>query len=172
MLELGKAGSAGVDRHVVPVLRDGAVVATLHGKRSKQPGTATIGTQTWVLEQTARELTARLPGEPEGTARLRARRTSMWRGTWTADLEGAPVEVQTASVWKSTRRYLVAGRVVAESGTTGSWSPRTTLTTQPDLPAHHAVFLLWLDSVLRGAADGSGAVFGDGGDGGGGGGGD
>ncbi|MCA0143849.1 hypothetical protein [Blastococcus sp. LR1] len=169
MLELGKAGSLGVDKHDVPVVRDGAVVATLHGKRSKQPGTATIGAQTWLLEQSSKELTARLPGEPEHAARLRASRVSMWKGTWTAELEGTPVQVQTASHWTSTHRYLIGERVIAETGSTGGWAPRATLTAEPDLPLHHQVFLLWLESTLRGSADGTAAVFGDG-DGGGGGG--
>jgi hypothetical protein len=33
-------------------------------------------------------------GDPDGSARLRARRVSLWKGTWVADLEGTLVEVE------------------------------------------------------------------------------
>ena len=43
MLELGRAGSAGVAHGVVPVLREGAVVATLRAANWRERATATIG---------------------------------------------------------------------------------------------------------------------------------
>ena len=148
MLELGKAGSAGTGTGVIPVLRDGAVVATLRSSNWKEAGTATIGEQAWVLAKNDRALTARWAADPEDAVRLRARQTSLWKGTWAADLEGTSVEVLPASRWKGTHRYALDGRTVAESGTTGGWSPRPTLTAEPDLPLHHQVFLLWVELII------------------------
>ncbi len=148
MLELGKAGTAGTQKGVLPVLRDGSVVATLKASNWKEAATATVGAQQWVLAKDERGLTARWATEPEDAVRMRAHQTSLWKGTWAADLEGTPVEVQSASYWKGTHRFLTDGRVVAESGTTGGWSPRPTLTADADLPVHHQVFLLWLELVI------------------------
>jgi hypothetical protein len=163
VLELGKAGSLGADKPAVPVVRDGAVAATLHGRRSEQPGTATIGAQAWLLARSSTQLTARLPGEPEAAGRLRACRVSTGKGTWTADLEGPPAQTRTASHWTGTHRYLVGGRVVAGTGSTGGRAPRATLTAESDLPLHHQVCLLRLESTLRGSSDSTVAAFGDGG---------
>ena len=55
MLELGEAGSAGTEKGVLPVLRDGSDVATLRAAN-------------WVAESQA-------------TVRLRARQGSFWKGT-------------------------------------------------------------------------------------------
>jgi hypothetical protein len=77
-----------------------------------------------------------------------ARQTSLWKGTWTADLEGTPVDVESASYWKGTHRFLSGGRPVAESGSTGGWSPRPTLSADVALPLDHQVFLLWLLLVI------------------------
>jgi hypothetical protein len=148
VLELGKSGTAGTERGVQPVLREGSVVASIRTSNWKDAATATIGAQPWVLAKNKRELTARWAVDPEDAVRLRARQTSMWKGTWTVDLEGTPVEVQTASRWKGTHRYVIDGRTVAESGTTGGWSPRPTLTAEAHLPMHHQVFLLWLELIL------------------------
>ncbi len=149
MLELGKPGSAGTEKGILPVLRDRSVVATLRASSWKEAGTATIGAQTWVLAKTRRELTARWATEPEDAVRMRAHQTSLWKGTWAVDLEGTPVEVRPASRWTGTHRYSIDGRTVAESGTNGWWSPRPTLTVEPDLPVHHQVFLLWLELVIN-----------------------
>jgi hypothetical protein len=59
-----------------------------------------------------------------------------------------PVEVATASWWKGTHRYTSNGRFVAESGTTGRWSPRPTLTADELLSLDCQVFLLWFEFVL------------------------
>ena len=158
MLELGKAGSAGMDRGVSPVLRDGFVVATVRTSKWREAGTATIADQDWVLAKGKRSLVARRAFEPEEAVRLRATKTSFWTDTWVVDLEGTDVEVQTASRWRGTHRYLVNGRTVAESGTVGRWSPRPTLTAEADLPLHHQTFLLWLELVRgRRAAAAAGA---------------
>ncbi|MGY2067824.1 hypothetical protein [Blastococcus sp. SYSU DS0619] len=150
MLELGKAGTLGMPKGVLPVLRDGEVVATLRSSQWKEAATATIGDRAWALTTKRRDLMARWESEPADAVRLRAHQTSYWSGTWEVDLEGTPVEVRTASRWKGTRRYLVAGRSVAESGTTGGWAPRPTLDADAALPLEHQVFLLWVESVVSG----------------------
>jgi hypothetical protein len=150
MLELGKAGTAGVDKHVVPVLADGVVVGTLRSSTWKEAATAVIDGQDWVFARRKGALTGRRAADPEDTARLTARRVSAWKSAWTADLEGTTVEVRTASAWAGTHRVLIDGWVVAESGKTGSWwSPRPTLDVQASLPRHHQAFLLWLELVRR-----------------------
>jgi hypothetical protein len=149
VLELGKAGSAGTEKGVIPVLRDGSVVATLKAENWKEAGTAVIGNREWVFAKHKGELTGRWAADPDGTARLRLRQASFWRGTWSAVLDGIPVEVQSASAWKGTHRYLSAGRQVGESGSTGGWSPRPTLTAEATMPLEHQVFLLWLELVIN-----------------------
>ncbi|MBB3082553.1 hypothetical protein [Geodermatophilus sabuli] len=148
MLVLGKAGSAGVGKGVLPVLRDDVVVATLRASTWKEAATAVVGDREWVLARRKRELTGRWAADPEDTARLRARQTSFWKGAWEADLEGTPVQAEVVSRWKGGHRYRVGGRVVAETGTTGGWSPRPTLTAEESLPLDHQVFLLWLALVM------------------------
>ncbi len=149
MIELGKAGSEGTEKGVLPVLRVASVVATLRASSWTEAATALVGDREWVFSKHKGELTGRWAADPEGTARLRLRQTSFWKGTWTADLEGTAVEVESASVWKGTHRHLAGGRQVAESGSTGGWSPRPTLAADPAMPLHHQVFLLWLELVIN-----------------------
>ena len=149
MLALGNAGSAGTEKGVLPVLRDGALAATLHASNWKEAATATVGDRSWIFSRQKRELTGRWAAEPEGLARLRARQASAWKGTWHLDLDGEPVEASVASRWRNTRRYLAGGRQIAESGSTGGWSPKPTLTTDPSLSLDHAVFLLWVELLIR-----------------------
>ena len=150
MLELGKAGTHGTPGHLAPVLADGRVVATLPSSNATGDAAATIGNRAWTLTTERRELTARRDTDPAGTVRLRARQPS-WRSRWELDLEGTPVEVRTTSRWHGTRRYIVGGVSVAESGTgRGWWSPRPTLTAGPSLPLERQVLLLWVESVLSG----------------------
>ncbi len=148
MLEIGKSGSSGVGRGVTPVLRDGAVVATLRASGWKEAATARVGDRSWIFAKEKGALTGRWEQDLEDAVRLRARQTSWWKGTWTVDLEGTTVDVETLSRWKTTHRFVSAGRVVAESGTTGGWSPRPTLRTDDSLPLDHLVFLLWLQLVM------------------------
>jgi hypothetical protein len=148
VLELGKAGTAGAATGVLPVFRDGSVVATLRASDWKESATAVVGDREWVFSRRKGALLARWAAEPDDTARLRARQTSMWKGTWAADLEGSSVEVVGLSYWKGTHRFLSGGRQIAESGSTGGWSPRPTLSTGHDLPLDHQVFLLWLLLVI------------------------
>lgn len=168
MLVLGEAGSAGTEKGVSPVLRDGVLVATVRASRWKEAATAVVGKHEWVLAKAGRDLTGREAHDPEGTARLRARPTSWWRGTWDVDLGGAQVQVQPASWRRGSRRYLDGDRVVAESGSTGGWWPRPTLQADDGLSLDQQVFLLWLELVVRGR-DAAVLGGGDGGDGGGGG---
>ena len=148
MLELGKSGAAGYPRGELPVLRDGKVVAVLRASNWKEAATAVVGDREWVFAKRKGELTGRWAAEPQDAVRLRAGQKSFWKGTWTIELEGRPVEMQNASMWKGTHRYLSGGKQIAESGTTGRWSPRPTLTADDALPLHQQVFLLWLELVL------------------------
>ncbi len=149
MLELGRAGSAGTERGEVPVLRDGVVVATVRAARLREAATAVVGDVSWTFASHRRVLTGRWTQDPEDVVRLSAQQASWWGSSWEVDLEGMPVEVESASWWKGTRRYLVGGRVVATSGVTGGWSPRATLTAESSIPLAHQVFLLWLEQMVR-----------------------
>jgi hypothetical protein len=149
VLELGKAGSAGMEKGVVPVFRNGVVVARMHASQWKEAATAVVGDREWAFAKAGRELTGRWAADPGGTARLRARQTSAWRGTWAIDLEGTALEMRSASAWKGTHRYLAAGRPVAEGGTIGTWSRRPTLTADDSLPLDHEVFLLWVERLVQ-----------------------
>ena len=148
MLELGKAGSAGYAKGELPVLRDGAVVAVLRASNWKEAATAVVGDREWVFAKLNSVLTGRWAEEPPDVVRLQARQASLWKGTWTVDLEGRAVDVRSASMWKGTHRFLSDGRQVAESGSTGGWSPRPTLDAEDALPLHQQVFLLWLELVV------------------------
>jgi hypothetical protein len=163
VLELGRAGSLGYPRGELPVLRDGSVVAVLRASNWKEAATAVVGDRVWLFAKRKGELAGRWDVEPQGTARLRASQRSFWRGTWSLDLEGRPVEMKNASMWRGAHRYLTGGRQIAESGSTGGWSPRPTLTADAALPLHQQVFLLWLELVIRrrnsaAAAGGASAV--------------
>ncbi len=149
MLEVGKPGSAGMDRGVRPVLRCGDVVATLLASKWRETATADVDRQTWLYSRQGRATVGRWASEPEDAVRLQARQTSWWKGTWALDLEGTAVDVEIVSRWKGTHRYLSGGRTLAESGTTGGWAPRPTLTAGTELPLHHQVFMLWLELVLQ-----------------------
>lgn len=148
MLQLGKAGTSGVGKGVLPLLVDGAVVATLQASNWKEQATAVIGEREWLFTRRKGELTGRWAVDPEDAARLRARQTSFWKGTWAAELDGTAVEVETLSYWKGTHRYLAGGQEVARSDSTGGWSPRPTLEAAPHVPLEHQVFLLWLELVI------------------------
>ena len=148
MLELGKAGTLGYPKGELPVLRDGSPVALLRASNWKEAATAVVGDRVWVFSKRNGELTGRWDAEPQDTARLRAAQKSFWKSTWALDLEGRLVEMQNASKWKGTHRYSSGGKQLAESGTTGWWSPRPTLTADHALPLHQQVFLLWLELVL------------------------
>ncbi len=146
MLELGKAGA---QKGVLPVLRDGAVVATLAASGWKEAATATVGDREWVFAKNKDELSARWAAEPESAARFRAAQKSFWNRTWSVELDGTAVDMQPAWRWKGTHRYLIGKGQVAESGTTGRWSSWPTLTADDSLSLDQQVFLLWLELVIR-----------------------
>jgi hypothetical protein len=130
------------------VLRDGSVVAALRASNWKEAATAVVGDREWSFIKRKGELLGRWSTETEDAGRLRARSASFWKSTWTLELEGRPVEMLNASVWRGTHRYLTGGRQLAQSGSTGGWSPRPTLTADDALPLHQQVFLLWLELVI------------------------
>lgn len=148
MLELGKVGTAGAPKRVLPVLRDGVLVATLQASNWKEQATAVVGDRRWEYGKRKGVLTARWESEPEDAVRLQARQTSWWKDSWEVQLPGRTVQVLSSSWWKGTHRYLVDGRQVAQSGTTGGWSPRPTLSADDSLPLDEQVFLMWLDLVV------------------------
>ncbi|MBN1092114.1 hypothetical protein JKP75_05770 [Blastococcus sp. TML/M2B] len=148
MLEPGKAGTLGAGKGVVPVLSDGVVVAALRASSWKEQATAVVGGREWVFSKREGELRGRWADDPEDAVRLRARQTSFWKGTWSAELDGVPVEVSSLSYWKGTHRFVSGGRQVAHSGSTGGWSPRPTLTADPAMSLEHQVFLLFLERVI------------------------
>ncbi|SNS05668.1 hypothetical protein SAMN04488107_1093 [Geodermatophilus saharensis] len=78
-----------------------------------------------------------------------------WRGTWRVDLAGTAVLAEPASWWRGTYRFTAGERTVAESGSTGGWSPRPTPTADEDLPLDAQVLLLWLVLVLQRRAYGA-----------------
>jgi hypothetical protein len=149
VLELGKSGTHGTVKGTLPVLADGVVVATLRASNWKEVATAEVGSRSWAFSNRGRELTGRWEAEPEDAVRLRARQESYWKGTWSVELDGMPVEVASTSRWKSTHRFSSGGRQLAESGTTGCWHPQPTLTADPSVPLDSQVFLLWLEFVLE-----------------------
>ncbi|MCW2634669.1 MAG: hypothetical protein JWQ99_1036 [Blastococcus sp.] len=148
MIELGRAGSAGYPKGEAPIFRDGAPVALLRASNWKEAATAVVGDRVWVFEKRRGELVGRWATEPAETVRLRARKSSFWKGTWSVDLEGKPVEGEPASMWKGTHRYSSGGRPVAASGSTGGWSPRPTMDADDSVPLHQQVFLLWMELIF------------------------
>src|SRR4051794_33987205 len=128
MLEVARSGSAGAAKGELPVLRDGAVVATLRASNWKEAATAVVGERRWVFAKHKGELTGRWADEPEDAVRLRARPTGFWRTTWSLDLEGTAVELRSASLWRGTPPDPSGGRPGAQSSWSGRRAPRPTPT--------------------------------------------
>lgn len=149
LIELGKAGSAGMAKGVLPVLQDGAVVATLRAANWREAATAVVDDQEWIFTKRRRELVGRRTTDPGGVDRFSARQTSVWRGTWSLTLDGAPVEMRTLSHWKATHRYSVGERPVAESEPRGGWSATPKIGLRSSLPLEQQVFLLWFELVVN-----------------------
>jgi hypothetical protein len=160
MIELGKPGTSGVDRESMPVLRDGSVVGSLHAAPWREQATARTGEREWVFTRRGRDLVGRRAAEHEDVVRFSARPVSLWKGTWTADLDGTSVEIRPGSWWKGTRTYLVDGREVGASGNTSRWVPRPTLSLDAPLTLDAQVFLLWLELTLRRRSAGAAAAGG------------
>src|SRR3954454_9495143 len=134
MLEVGRSGSAGAAKGELPVLRDGAVVATLRASNWKEAATAVVGERRWVFAKHKRELTGRWADEPEDAVRLRARPTSFWRTTWSLDVEATAVELRSASLCRGTPHSLSGFLGVAKSGWSVPWSPPPDFTAEDSLP--------------------------------------
>jgi hypothetical protein len=115
MLELGQPGAAAAGKGMLSVLRDDAAVAFLRTSNWRESATAVVGERPWTFANHEEELISRWADDPEGTA----------------------VEMRSASLWRGTRRCLSGGQQVAESGSTGGWSPRPTLTAEDPLPLAH-----------------------------------
>jgi hypothetical protein len=155
VLELGRAGTAGAAKGVLPVLRDGEPVGTLRASVWREDATAELGGRSLVFGRSGRELTGR-PADSDAV-RFRARMTSLWTGTWALDLDGTAVHMRTTSWWRGTRRYTAGDRTVAESASAG-WLRRPTLTAADDeLPLEAQVFLLWVELVILRRAGGAAA---------------
>jgi hypothetical protein len=151
VIEVGKLGSAGVPKNAAPVLRNGVVVAALRASSWKEAAFAVIADREWVFAKRRGELIARWAADPAESMRFRARQTSFWRSTWTVDLGGTALTVQSASMWRGTHRFLAGDEEVAVSGSTGAWGQRPTLDVRAEgaLPLDAQVFLLWMELVLR-----------------------
>jgi hypothetical protein len=153
VLELGKRGSHGTAKGVVPVLDGDAVVATLHASNWKEAARADVAGREWVFRRNGgRELVARWAADPDDAVRLRAHQESFWKGSWTFDLEGVAVQAETVSRWTGGHRFFSGGQQLGRSGTSGGWFRLPTLETSPQLALDHAVFLLWWESVLTNRA--------------------
>jgi hypothetical protein len=152
VLELGKAGTAGAPKGVLPVLRDGASVGVLRASTWREGATAEVAGRALVFGRSGRELT----GAEDGVVRFRARVASFWTGTWALDLDGTAVQMRTTSWWRGTRRYTAGDRTVAESASTG-WLRRPRLTAADDLPLEAQVFLLWVELVILRRSGGAAA---------------
>jgi hypothetical protein len=154
VLELGRAGTAGADKGVLPVLRDGSRVGTLRASAWREGATAEVGGRSLVFGRSGRELTGRNAGTD--APRFRARLTSPWTGVWSLELDGTAVAMRTTSWWRGTRRYTAGDRIVAESASTG-WLRRPTLTAAEDVALETQVFLLWVELVILRRAGGAAA---------------
>lgn len=148
VLGIGKRGSAGVEEGVFPVLRDGAVVATVRTSNWKEAATAEVGGRSWVFAKRKGVLIGRWASEPDDAVRVEARPTSWWKGTWSIDLEGTTLEAEKTSTWAGAHRFLSDGRQVARSGTTGRWTTLPTLAADDSMLLDHRVFLLWVELVV------------------------
>ncbi len=149
MLELGRGGTAGTQQDERPVLRDGDVVATLRASNWKEAAAVVVGDRSWIYANRRGELTGRRAEDPADTVRLRALRTSLWKGTWAVELEGTTLDRVTTSIWRGTHAYLTGHRQVAGTRWSGGWSPRPRLDAEDSVPLDHQVFLLWLELVIN-----------------------
>ena len=146
MLELGRAGTIGAERGVLPVLRGGSLVGTLRASAWREGATAEVGGRSLEFGRSRRELTGRDAGAD--APRFQARMTSLWTGTWELELDGTAVQMRTTSWWRGSRRYTAGDRILAESASTG-WLRRPTVTAAEDVPLETQVFLLWVELVIQ-----------------------
>lgn len=146
MLEFGSPEAGDHEPGVVPVLGDGAVVATIRAKGEWRPATtAVIDGQEWVYTAKWRQARGHLTKDPHDVVRYRANLTTVLRDNWRIDLEGTPMEARSSWLG-SDHRYLVGGKVVATSTTVAH---RIQLHGGAGLTRPQLVFLLWLDAYAR-----------------------
>jgi hypothetical protein len=148
VLEVGGAGTSGVAEGVTPVVRDGAVVATIGRSRRRGPVPAVVAGQEWSYEHQRRQLLGRWASDPQGTARCWARQASP-RSDFDIELEGTPVTRRLVDL-RALQYVGPDGVAVAEVRVTGVIRETSTMIADPRLPLHHQVFLLWLDVLVRG----------------------
>lgn len=159
MRQIGTPASSAAPKGVCPVLRDGAVVATMRASSWKEAASAEVGGRFWIFAKRKNVLAGRWASEPEKAARVEARPTSRWKGSRAIWLEGTTLEAERTSAWASTGRYLSDGRKVAQSGTTGRWTTLPTPAADDSVALEPQGFLLWLEPVAgrRNAATTAGA---------------
>ena len=168
MLELGKAGSAGAEKGVLPVLRDGSVVAMLRASNWKEAATAVVGDREWVFAKNKGELT--------GAVGRRARGRRPAAGAAGVLLEGHLDGGPRGPAGRDGERLDVAGHPpVPQRGPAGRRerhdrrlvAPADARPATTRCPLHQQVFLLWLELVLSrrntaavGAATGAAVIGG------------
>jgi hypothetical protein len=82
VLVLGKAGSAGTATGVLPVLREGFVVATVRPVGRKEAATAVVGDRGWIFARRGHRLMGPTATDPAEVERLQAERTSFRHDRW------------------------------------------------------------------------------------------
>lgn len=102
---------------MLPVLRDGAVVATPDTSNGKESTAARVGDRSWTFAKQRGALTGRRAGEPEDAVRPRAGRTSWWTCTWALDHQVALLGVELVVSRRNTAAATaaIAGGAVAGS---------------------------------------------------------
>jgi hypothetical protein len=131
---------------VNPVLADGVVVGALRAAPVRSSAIAFVEGREWVYERAGSDYLARWAQDAEGVARFQAHRTSWWRGAYALNLEGTSVDCREVSFVDGNRRYSVGDRVIAQSGVQDK---RLVIHGATDVTPSQAVFLMWLEVVLR-----------------------
>ena len=147
-LELGTTLTDGVRDKLTPVVRDGVVVASLRSTGWQETVAATVGDRAWAFTGTRDELRARLPADPDGSARFRARHEGWASDLWSIELHEVPVVMELESAARGTHRFTCDGRTLATTVSSG-WQAALRMDVEADLPLDQQVFLLWVALVTR-----------------------
>ena len=148
MLVLGSTMTDGVRDKLIPVLADGAVVASLRSRGWQETVAVTVGEQAWTFHGEREELTGRREDDAGGAVRFRARRTGYASHLWDLELHEVPVRMDLVSAAHGTHRFSSGERVLATTDAT-AWSAALSLDAEPGLPLDQQVFLLWVAMVTR-----------------------